>query len=84
MDQETSAPTQAQQEWMGSGYGLFIHFGPNTFAGTSWEMVAFQPRGLRQHSLIQLNGPALLWMQGCDMLYSPPSITMVFAYGQAS
>jgi len=30
------APTAAQQEWMKLGYGMFIHFGPNTIEGVGW------------------------------------------------
>lgn len=26
-----ATPSKAQQQWMGLGYGPFIHFGPNTF-----------------------------------------------------
>lgn len=29
-------PTPAQTSWMQLGYGMFIHFGPNTFAGVAW------------------------------------------------
>lgn len=29
-------PTAAQRRWMEFGYGLFLHFGPNTFAGVNW------------------------------------------------
>jgi alpha-L-fucosidase len=29
-------PTKAQADWMKLGYGLFIHFGPNTIQGVSW------------------------------------------------
>jgi alpha-L-fucosidase len=29
-----AAPTPAQAEWMGLGYGMFIHFGPWTWSGT--------------------------------------------------
>lgn len=33
-----SQPTAsaAQRAWMGLGYGMFLHFGPNTFAGVGW------------------------------------------------
>ncbi|HMD55576.1 MAG TPA: alpha-L-fucosidase [Phycisphaerae bacterium] len=33
---ESPAPTPAQSAWMQLGYGMFIHFGPNTFAGVMW------------------------------------------------
>ena len=29
-------PGQAQRDWQGLGYGLFLHFGPNTFAEVGW------------------------------------------------
>lgn len=29
-------PTLAQRNWLELGYGLFLHFGPNTFAGVGW------------------------------------------------
>ncbi|HTV49149.1 MAG TPA: alpha-L-fucosidase [Phycisphaerae bacterium] len=33
---ESLLPTPAQSAWMALGYGMFIHFGPNTFAGVMW------------------------------------------------
>ena len=33
---DTPTPTPAQTRWQALGYGLFLHFGPNTFAGTAW------------------------------------------------
>ncbi len=32
----SATPSKAQQQWMELGYGLFIHFGPNTFTATGW------------------------------------------------
>ena len=29
-------PTSAQAAWMQLGYGMFLHYGPNTFANTGW------------------------------------------------
>ncbi|NQT18092.1 MAG: alpha-L-fucosidase [Planctomycetes bacterium] len=29
-------PTQAQHDWMQLGYGMFIHFGPNTLTSEAW------------------------------------------------
>ena len=29
-------PAKAQAEWMKLGYGMFVHFGPNTLAGVAW------------------------------------------------
>ena len=29
-------PTKAQKEWLKLGYGLFIHYGPNTLEGVAW------------------------------------------------
>ena len=29
-------PSAAQKRWMGLQYGMFVHFGLNTFAGVSW------------------------------------------------
>ncbi len=29
-------PSPAKQAWLDLGYGMFIHFGPNTFAGCGW------------------------------------------------
>jgi alpha-L-fucosidase len=29
-------PTKAQQHWMELGYGMFLHFGPNTLVGKGW------------------------------------------------
>jgi len=29
-------PSPAQRSWQELGYGLFLHFGPNTFAGVGW------------------------------------------------
>lgn len=36
MNNHSIQPSEAQRNWMSLGYGLFIHFGPNTLAGTSW------------------------------------------------
>ncbi len=36
MPSTTCQPTAAQQTWMALGYGMFIHFGPNTFSGAAW------------------------------------------------
>ena len=33
---EPAKPTRAQAEWMELGYGMFLHFGPNTVAGVGW------------------------------------------------
>src|SRR5690349_15141304 len=30
------SPTPAQRAWMALGYGMFIHFGPNTLTGSGW------------------------------------------------
>jgi alpha-L-fucosidase len=30
------SPTPAQQAWMELGYGMFLHFGPNTYQGVPW------------------------------------------------
>lgn len=29
-------PTDAQKRWEQLGYGMFLHFGPNTYAGDAW------------------------------------------------
>jgi alpha-L-fucosidase len=31
-----AGPTKAQAEWMKLGYGMFLHFGPNTLARVGW------------------------------------------------
>jgi alpha-L-fucosidase len=36
MNDELIRPNEAKKTWMSLGYGLFIHFGPNTLAGESW------------------------------------------------
>lgn len=36
MNTLTPSPTDAQTAWQQLGYGLFLHFGPNTLAGTGW------------------------------------------------
>ena len=36
IDAKNMQPSQAQQSWMDLGYGMFLHFGPNTFQGSSW------------------------------------------------
>jgi alpha-L-fucosidase len=36
-------PTPAQADWMKLGYGLFLHFGPNTFTGEAWGKGNFPP-----------------------------------------
>ena len=36
-------PTTAQAAWMELGYGLFLHFGLNTFAGVPWGDGKFPP-----------------------------------------
>ena len=56
--EETSAvvlPTKAQADWMKLGYGMFIHFGPNTIRGVSYgdgrfpaEKVAFEKLDVAQ------------------------------------
>jgi alpha-L-fucosidase len=38
-------PTKAQAEWMKLGYGMFLHFGPNTFAGVNWGDGKFPASG---------------------------------------
>jgi alpha-L-fucosidase len=30
---KTAVPTAAQKAWMVMGYGVFLHFGPNTYQG---------------------------------------------------
>jgi len=39
-------PTKAQAEWMQLGYGMFIHFGPNTIEGVGWGEGKFPPEKL--------------------------------------
>jgi NAD(P)-dependent dehydrogenase (short-subunit alcohol dehydrogenase family) len=36
MQNDIVQPSEAQRAWMKLGFGLFIHFGPNTFAGAAW------------------------------------------------
>ena len=36
MENTTVLPNAAKKAWMDLGYGLFLHFGPNTFAGEAW------------------------------------------------
>lgn len=36
-------PTKAQADWMKLGYGMFIHFGPNTIEGVGWGDGGFPP-----------------------------------------
>ena len=36
-------PNQAQKKWMKLGYGMFVHFGVNTFEGKSWGDGRFRP-----------------------------------------
>ena len=42
MKQQTNQPGRVQKDWLALGYGLFIHFGPNTFAGVAWGDGKFQ------------------------------------------
>jgi alpha-L-fucosidase len=47
----SASPSQAQQQWMELGYGLFIHFGPNTFTasgsgGGKFPAADFHPAAL--------------------------------------
>ena len=37
-----TTPSKAQQQWMELGYGLFIHFGPDTFTAAGWGDGKFQ------------------------------------------
>ncbi len=37
----TIGPTAAQRDWMALGYGMFIHFGPNTLEGKGWGAGTF-------------------------------------------
>jgi alpha-L-fucosidase len=39
-----SSLTEAQSNWMKLGYGMFIHFGPNTLTKAGWGDGKFQPR----------------------------------------
>jgi alpha-L-fucosidase len=43
MTTPAAAPTSAQQAWMSLGYGMFIHFGPNTLTGSGWGDGKFPP-----------------------------------------
>jgi alpha-L-fucosidase len=45
------APTPAQKAWMQLGYGMFIHFGPNTFAGVMWGDGKFPADGFNPTDL---------------------------------
>jgi alpha-L-fucosidase len=33
---KSATPTPAQQRWMQLAYGMFLHFGPNTYEGKPW------------------------------------------------
>jgi alpha-L-fucosidase len=41
----SAQPTPAQKAWLELGYGMFLHFGPNTFAGKSWGDGRFPASG---------------------------------------
>lgn len=45
MANSTPGPSPAQRAWMDLGYGLFLHFGANTFAGTAWGDGKFPASG---------------------------------------
>ncbi len=45
-DSAEPKPTIAQREWMKLGYGMFIHFGPNTIEGVGWGDGKFPPEKL--------------------------------------
>ncbi len=49
-------PTAAQKAWMRLGYGMFIHFGPNTILGVGWGDGKFPPRGSSSPSSAPANG----------------------------
>jgi alpha-L-fucosidase len=36
METMNAQPDAVKKAWMELGYGLFLHFGPNTFAGKAW------------------------------------------------
>lgn len=36
--------TTAQLDWLSLEYGMFLHFGPNTFSGVAWGDGTFDPR----------------------------------------
>jgi len=42
-DTTTPEPTPTQRAWLELGYGLFLHFGPNTFEGKAWGAGDFLP-----------------------------------------
>lgn len=46
-----AAPSEPQRRWMDLGYGMFVHFGMNTFRGVAWgdgkaPAAEFDPKGL--------------------------------------
>jgi alpha-L-fucosidase len=51
MKTTTPQPTAAQQAWMQLGYGMFIHFGPNTFSGVAWGDGSFPADGFNPTQL---------------------------------
>ncbi len=44
-------PSNAQVAWQALGYGMFIHFGPNTFAGQAWGNGKFPPSAFAPNRL---------------------------------
>ena len=51
MNQQTVEPGPAQKAWLALGYGLFLHFGPNTFAGVGWGDGKFPASGFAPTAL---------------------------------
>lgn len=43
--QDTPQPSAAQKAWMDMGFGLFIHFGINTYYDKEWSDGTLDPRG---------------------------------------
>lgn len=44
-------PSPAQSQWMKLGYGMFLHFGPNTFNGVGWGDGKFPASGFHPRKL---------------------------------
>ena len=44
-------PTKAQKAWMQLGYGMFIHFGVNTFEGKAWGDGKFNAKQFKPEKL---------------------------------
>lgn len=83
-----TVPTAAQQEQIDRGFGMFIHFGINTFNNTEWSngklpVSSYCPTGIDADEWVKTAYEAgMNRKKGCKRMISFDNVKVVFSDGR--